>query len=50
MKLIQRDYVRGERQIADLLAAYEMYRRFPADFRARLEEKCKGYKLSLIHI
>lgn len=47
MKLIQRDYVRGERQIADLLAAYEMYRRFPADFRARLEEKCKGYKITL---
>lgn len=46
-KFIQRDNDRGERQIADLLAAYEMYRRFPADFRVRLEDKCKGYKITL---
>lgn len=37
----------GERQIAVLFAAYEMYQRFPDVFKARLEAKCREYKTSL---
>lgn len=51
MKLIRRDNDcpswKVERRIADLLTAYEMYRRFPNDFKIRLEYKCKGYKITL---
>lgn len=50
-ELIKRDKDRnpdtGERQIAVLFSAYEMYQRFPDVFQTRLEEKCKEYKTSL---
>lgn len=34
----------GERQIAVLFSAYEMYVRFPDVFKTRLESKCREYK------
>lgn len=37
----------GERQIAVLFSAYEMYNRFPDVFKTRLEAKCIEYKTSL---
>lgn len=37
----------GERQIAVLFSAYEMYNRFPDVFKTRLEAKCMEYKTSL---
>lgn len=51
-ELIKRDKDRnpdtGERQIAVLFSAYEMYQRFPDVFQTRLEAKCKEYKTSLL--
>lgn len=49
-ELIKRDKDRntdtGERQIAVLFAAYEMFQRFPDVFQTRLEAKCREYKTS----
>ena len=38
---------KGERQIAVLFSAYEMYERFPDVFKIRLEAKCREYKTSM---
>lgn len=50
-ELIKRDKDRntdtGERQIAVLFAAYEMFQRFPDVFQTRLEAKCREYKTYL---
>lgn len=50
-ELIKRDKDRnpdtGERQIAVLFSAYEMFQRFPDVFQTRLEAKCMEYKTSL---
>lgn len=49
--LIKREHAQnpenGERQIAILFAAYEMYRRFPNVFKTRLDIKCQEYKTTL---
>ena len=51
IKLIKRDKDRnhqsGERQLAQLFAAYEMYSKFPDVFKTRLETKCIEYKTTL---
>lgn len=35
---------KAERQLASIFSAYEMYSRFPATFKTRLESKCIEYK------
>lgn len=51
IKLIKSDKDRnpqaGERQLAQLFAAYEMYSKFPDVFKTRLETKCIEYKTTL---